>query len=230
MRIVAFMLLLSVLPVAQSGEIYNVDMAFDLNNRIVLPYAYKDLIIDFPAKIETIAIKDGRELLVRPKAGAKKTFILTFVLSNDDVFQLLVKHSIKSEPTVWRYLDATDDQGSEYLTLNDKNLWVSKVMVDAHEYIYGSDKITQGLSLGEKLKPWVMTVIGNGVENTISLKPLFAWIGMKKRLEAYRVVSESTMKVENQDFYRSDDVAIALESDVIGPKFSPYLIILREDK
>lgn len=210
-------------------ETSSVDFAFDLNNRIVLPFAYKDLVIDFPSGIETIALKEGRELLVRPKEGAKKTFILTFVLSNDDVFQLKVTHKVLKSPVVWRYEGATDEQGEQYVRLDDKNKWISKVMVDIHQYIYGADYITPGLSLGEKGSRWELVVRDQHEESQVVLIPLFSWKGMKKKVEVYRVAADIQLSIENQDFYRDGDIAIALESDVAGPKFSPYLIVMRED-
>ena len=100
-----------------SDSIFEVDLAKEKYNRIVLPVPYKNVIFSKGAKIDKpIKLNSGRLMLIRPKASALQTFSATFVLANEESFQVMFNPVLKDRPSIWRYRDASDIQGSVKLS------------------------------------------------------------------------------------------------------------------
>lgn len=216
---------------AGSSENYDVTLAFDKINRFVFPVPYKELIIDYSNGYETITARNGYELLVRPKTGAAKRVQFTIVLNNDDVFQVNVSHQNMNDGVIFRYQNASDDNGATPLTLDDKHRWIEATMVKAHQYFYGSKKVMPGMTEISLEDHWKLRLFNKeNKEVDVSLYPRFSWSGMKRTLKAYEVYSNETVEIENSDFYRFGTIAIALESDVVTPDLSPYLFIIEHEE
>lgn len=213
-------------------EVFDVELAFDKNNRIVLPVPYTDIVVDNANSYEWVRAKRGQELTVRPKPGAGEVAQFTFYLANGDGFTLSFTHRVKRHPIVFRYKNAPDVTENVGPYLDDKRKWIAKSFVAAHQIYYGdADKTIPGMSKVSIEDRWVLRLENpNGTYSEVILNPVFAWSGMGKVLKAYVVQSDTSLEIENADFYSEGTIAVALESDVVTENLSPYLFILSAEK
>lgn len=225
-RLVLFVLMSSH---SLAEEIFDVELAFDKNNRIVLPVPFEDLIIDYSNAYEYIAAKEGQELIVRPRSGAKPSVQFTVILQNGDVFQMNFTYREKEQPTIFRYKNAPDIPVKPFETPGDRQLWMERVFITAHQIFYGASKKIPGMTPVKIKDKWYLEVEDKGHVKTIILDPVFAFSGLDKTLRAYEIQSDSIVEIENSDFNSEGTIAVVLESDMVTPSLSPYLFILSED-
>lgn len=222
------------LSVFSSAE-ENIKLKMKLNgyNRIVLPVAYKDMLLEMSnSEVPVVSLNDGTTLIMVPKV--EKNFSVVLNLVNGDAFTIDISVEKDADVLVWRYQGATDieDKNSSaiYGEVSDKYKWIKLAFTAAHLDYYGRENRMPGMSEVKDFESREVVVAGREGEDKkiIHMIAKKKWKGMNRELLMYQLVSEAELPIENYDFYSKGVIAVSVESDFIGPNVSPYVILLIE--
>lgn len=219
--------------VSEAEENISLTMKLGGYNRLVLPVAYKDMLLEMSNKdVPVVSLNEGTTLVVVPKV--EKDFSVALNLENGDAFTIDINVKKDAEVLVWRYQGAPDaedmNRSALYGETSDKYKWIKRAFTAAHLDYYDRENSMPGMSVVKDLesREVVLQNTEAGERIVVGMIAKKKWIGMNRELLMFQLVSDSELGIENYDFYSEGVIAVSVEGDVIAPGVSPYVILLIE--